>query len=399
MRLSPRTLCAAARAAWRESFPLEGRDVARWFPGHMAKGLKKMQGSLRLVDCIIEVHDARIPLSGRNPLFQETLGLKPHLLVLNKMDLADLKEQQKIIQHLEREGLKHVVFTNCVKDENVKQIIPTVVELVGSSYRYHRGEVGGPGLAEGPPLLLGNPGPVLSPPRGPTSGLSRWGGAPHPGGHAGGVGVRGCGLGGAQPLPLRLQHAEHCVMVTGVPNVGKSSLINSLRRQHLRKGKATRVGGEPGITRAVMSRIQVCERPLMFLLDTPGVLAPRIPSVETGLKLALCGAVLDHLVGEETLADYLLYTLNRHQLLGYVQHYGLGEACDDIASVLKRVAVKLRKTQKVKVLTGTGNVNVIQPDYPAAARDFLRAFRNGLLGTVMLDCDLLQGRSTEEEEP
>uniref|UniRef100_A0AC11BCA8 Mitochondrial ribosome associated GTPase 1 n=1 Tax=Ovis aries TaxID=9940 RepID=A0AC11BCA8_SHEEP len=283
MRLSPRTLCAAARAAWRESFPLEGRDVARWFPGHMAKGLKKMQGSLRLVDCIIEVHDARIPLSGRNPLFQETLGLKPHLLVLNKMDLADLKEQQKILQHLEREGLKHVVFTNCVKDENVKQVIPTVMELVGSSYRYHRGEV--------------------------------------------------------------------------------------------------------------------CERPLMFLLDTPGVLAPRIPSVETGLKLALCGTVLDHLVGEETLADYLLYTLNRHQLLGYVQHYGLGEACDDIASVLKRVAVKLRKTQKVKVLTGTGNVNVIQPDYPAAARDFLRAFRSGLLGPVMLDCDLLQGRSMEEEEP
>uniref|UniRef100_A0A4W2IDA1 Mitochondrial GTPase 1 n=1 Tax=Bos indicus x Bos taurus TaxID=30522 RepID=A0A4W2IDA1_BOBOX len=312
MRLSPRSLCAAVRAAWRESFPLEGRDVARWFPGHMAKGLKKMQSSLRLVDCIIEVHDARIPLSGRNPLFQETLGLKPHLLILNKMDLADLKEQQKIIQHLEREGIKHVVFTNCVKDENVKQ------------------------------------------------------------------------------------HVEYCIMVIGVPNVGKSSLINSLRRQHLRKGKATRVGGEPGITRAVMSRIQVCERPLMFLLDTPGVLAPRIPSVETGLKLALCGTVLDHLVGEETLADFLLYTLNRHQLSGYVQHYGLGEACDDIASVLKRVAVKLRKTQKVKVLTGTGNVNVIQPDYPAAARDFLRAFRSGLLGPVMLDRDLLQGRSAEE---
>uniref|UniRef100_A0A8C6CL98 Mitochondrial GTPase 1 n=1 Tax=Moschus moschiferus TaxID=68415 RepID=A0A8C6CL98_MOSMO len=280
MRLSPRTLCAAARAAWRESFPLEGRDVARWFPGHMAKGLKKMQSSLRLVDCIIEVHDARIPLSGRNPLFQETLGLKPHLLVLNKMDLADLKEQQKIIQQLEREGLKHVVFTNCVKDENVKQIIPTVMELVGSSYRYHRGEVS--------------------------------------------------------------------------------------------------------------------ERPLMFLLDTPGVLAPRIPSVEIGLKLALCGTVLDHLVGEETLADYLLYTLNRHQLLEYVQHYGLGGACDDVASVLKRVAVKLRKTQKVKVLTGTGDVNVIQPDYSAAARDFLRAFRSGLLGPVMLDRDLLQGRPAEE---
>nr|XP_036867245.1 mitochondrial ribosome-associated GTPase 1 isoform X11 [Manis javanica] len=251
MRLPARSLCGAAGAAWRERFPLGGRDVARWFPGHMAKGLKKMQSSLKLVDCIIEVHDARIPFSGRNPLFRETLGLKPHLLVLNKMDLADLKEQQKILQHLEGEGLQNVIFTNCVKDVNIKQVIPMVTELVGSSYRYHRGE-----------------------------------------------------------------NLEACVLVVGVPNVGKSSLINSLRRQHLKKGKATRVGGEPGITRAVMSRIQVCERPLTFLLDTPGVLAPRIESVETGLKLALCGTVLDHLVGEETLADYLLYTLNRHQLFG-----------------------------------------------------------------------------------
>ncbi|XP_047393849.1 mitochondrial ribosome-associated GTPase 1 isoform X4 [Sciurus carolinensis] len=324
MRLSPRAL-RAARAAWREGFPLQGRDVARWFPGHMAKGLKKMQSSLKLVDCVIEVHDARIPLSGRNPLFRETLGLKPHLLVLNKMDLADLTEQQKIEQHLAGEGLKHVIFTNCIKDENVKQIIPKVTELVGSSYRYHRAE-----------------------------------------------------------------NLDCCVLVVGIPNVGKSSLINSLRRQHLRTGKAARVGGEPGITRAVMSRVQVCERPLIFLMDTPGVLAPRIESVETGLKLALCGTVLDHLVGEETMADYLLYTLNRHQLLGYVQHYGLDSACDDIEHVLKRVAVRLGKTRKVKVLTGTGDVNVVQPNYSAAACDFLRAFRSGCFGPVMLDRDVLR---------
>ncbi|XP_023564646.1 mitochondrial ribosome-associated GTPase 1 isoform X2 [Octodon degus] len=314
MRLFPRAMCASV-AAWRQCFPLHGRDVARWFPGHMAKGLKKMQSSLKLVDCIIEVHDARIPLSGRNHLFQETLGLKPHLLVLNKMDLADLTEQQKIVHHLEGEGQKNIIFTNCVKDENIKQ------------------------------------------------------------------------------------NMEYCIMVIGIPNVGKSSLINSLRRQHLKIGKAARVGGTPGITRAVTSRIQVSERPLMFLLDTPGVLAPRIGSVETGFKLALCGTVLDHLVGEETMADYLLFVLNQHRMFRYVQHYGLSGASDDVEHVLKSIAVRLGRTRKVKVLTGTGDVNVIQPNYAAAARDFLQAFRSGLLGPVMLDRDILQGCLPADSEP
>ncbi|XP_040847833.1 mitochondrial ribosome-associated GTPase 1 [Ochotona curzoniae] len=330
------TSCAltAVRAAWREGAAPRGQDVARWFPGHMAKGLKKMQSSLKQVDCIVEVRDARIPFASHNSVFQETLGLKPHLLVLNKMDLADLTERQKITQLLEEgEGLRHVVFTNCVKDQNVQQIIPMVSELIRNSCRYHREE-----------------------------------------------------------------NLDYCVMVVGIPNVGKSSLINSLRRQHLRKGKATRVGGEPGITRAVTSRIQVCERPPVFLLDTPGVLAPRIASVETGLKLALCGTLLDHLVGEETMADFLLHTLNVHQLLGYVQHYGLGSACCDIEQLLKHVAVKLGKTRKVKMLTGTGNLNVIQPDYPAAARHFLQTFRSGLLGPVMLDRDVLCGQAPTQAE-
>ncbi|XP_062070487.1 mitochondrial ribosome-associated GTPase 1 isoform X2 [Lepus europaeus] len=318
MRLSARALSGVTGAAWRAGVALRGQDVARWFPGHMAKGLKKMQSSLTRVDCVVE----------------ETLGLKPHLLVLNKMDLADLTERQKIVQQLEEgEGLRNVIFTNCIKDENVRQVIPAVSQLIGSSHRYHRGE-----------------------------------------------------------------NTDYCVMVAGIPNVGKSSLINSLRRQHLRKGKATRVGGEPGITRAVTSRIQVSERPLVYLLDTPGVLAPRIESVATGLKLALCGTLLDHLVGEETMADYLLHTLNEHRLLGYVQHYGLGGTCQDTEHLLKSVAMRLGKTRKVKALTGTGDVNVVQPNYAAAARDFLQAFRSGQLGPVMLDRDLLHGCPPAETE-
>uniref|UniRef100_A0A2D4MWA1 G domain-containing protein n=2 Tax=Micrurus spixii TaxID=129469 RepID=A0A2D4MWA1_9SAUR len=123
----------------------------------------------------------------------------------------------------------------------------------------------------------------------------------------------------------------------------------------------------------------------MYLLDTPGVLSPQIKSVETGLKLALCGTILDHLVGVEVIADYLLYVLNQQQQFSYVERYGLSGPCDEVGSVLKSIAQHLGKVQKVQVLTGTGNVNVSVPNYNAAACEFIYTFRKGLLGKVMLD--------------
>ncbi|XP_061645015.1 mitochondrial ribosome-associated GTPase 1 isoform X1 [Phyllopteryx taeniolatus] len=315
-----RSLCDVAK--FRSTFDFGGREVAHWFPGHMAKGLKQMRASLKSVDCIIEIHDARIPFSGRNPVFQETLDVKPHLLVLNKMDLADLSNKQRILKELDRNGVNNVLFTNCLKqrDENVTKLVPTVLEMMANSQRFNREE-----------------------------------------------------------------NHNYCLMVIGVPNVGKSSLINSLRRTNLKKGRASRVGGEPGITRSVLTRIQVCERPIMYLLDTPGVLPPKIESVETGMKLALCGTILDHLVGEDIIADYLLYSLNRLEKFSYVEKYNLPEPTNNIQHVLKRIAVKLRKTQRVKAITGVGNVTITVPNYPAAAYDFIRAFRKGELGQVILD--------------
>uniref|UniRef100_A0A8B9J1S3 Mitochondrial ribosome associated GTPase 1 n=1 Tax=Amazona collaria TaxID=241587 RepID=A0A8B9J1S3_9PSIT len=264
------------------------------------------------------LNNAHIPLSGRNPILQEVLGIRPHILVLNKMDLADPSRQPVSTGG----GLRcsHVVFTDCKHDVNVKKIVPLVAKLVDNSPRYHRAE-----------------------------------------------------------------STEYSILVIGVPNVGKSSLINSLRRLHLKKGKATPVGGDPGVTKAVLTRIQVCEKPLMYLVDTPGVLAPKLGDVETGMKLAVCGAIHDHLVGEDIMADYLLYALNRQQQFRYVQRYGLAEACDDIGLVLKHVALAQGRTQKVKVLTGTGNVNMVMLNYPAAAYEFLRDFRAGRLGRVTLD--------------
>ncbi|NXL00541.1 MTG1 GTPase, partial [Mesembrinibis cayennensis] len=341
----------------RERFDFGGRDVASWFPGHMAKGegwergglttsppplltqrcvagLRQMRSSLRRADCLIErtvtlLSGTHIPLSGRNPMLQEALGIRPHVLVLNKMDLAD-PCRQPVSSRAGLAGVLRVTAGRCQQclclcpsdtlDCLSLQIVPLVAKLVGNSPRYHRAE-----------------------------------------------------------------STEYSILVIGVPNVGKSSLINSLRRLHLKKGKATAVGGEPGVTKAVLTRIQVCEKPLMYLVDTPGVLPPKLGDVETGMKLALCGAIRDHLVGEDIMADYLLYALNKRQQFGYVRCYGLAEACDDIESVLKHVALAQGRTQKVKVLTGTGNVNVTMLNYPAAAYKFLRDFRAGYLGRVTLD--------------
>ncbi|XP_020336965.1 mitochondrial ribosome-associated GTPase 1 isoform X1 [Oncorhynchus kisutch] len=309
-------------ANFRAVFDFGDREVAHWFPRHMAKGLKQMKASVKNVDCILEIHDARIPFSGRNPLFQDSLDVRPHLLVLNKMDLADLSAKHMILKQLERHGVKKVLFTDCLRqrDDNVKKLVPMVTELIESQPRFHREE-----------------------------------------------------------------NTNFCLMVIGVPNVGKSSLINALRRTNLKKGRGSKVGGEPGITKAVLTRIQVCERPIIHLLDTPGVLPPKIQSLETGMKLALCGTILDHLVGEDIMADYLLFSLNRLEKYSYVERYDLSEPSDDIQQVLKRIAVKLGKTQRVKAITGVGNITLTVPNYTAAAYDFIRAFRKGELGRVMLD--------------
>ncbi|NXU16698.1 MTG1 GTPase, partial [Pardalotus punctatus] len=300
----------------RERFDFGGRDVASWFPRHMAKGLRQMRLALRRADCLVE--RSHIPLSGRNPALQEALGIRPHVLVLNKMDLADPRRQSVSAGAGPGWGQRW-----CHEQVSVPvplQVVPMVARLVADGPRYHRAE-----------------------------------------------------------------SSEHNILVIGVPNVGKSSLINSLRRLHLKKGKATAVGGEPGITKAVLSRIQVCEKPLMYLVDTPGVLPPKLGDVETGMKLALCGAIRDHMVGEDVMADYLLYILNKQQQFRYVQRYRLGQACDHIEPLLKHVALAQGRTQKVKVLTGTGNVNMMMLNYPAAAYEFLRDFRAGHLGRVTLD--------------
>ena len=310
--------------SFRDTFKVVDKNVLRWFPGHMGKGIQQMEQNLKNVDCLIEVHDARIPVSGRYADFRNTLsGLKPHILVLNKIDLTDKTYMAPAIDRLNSEGIKNIVQTN-LKDEackEAKQILPLMKRLIQDSNRFNRA-----------------------------------------------------------------QEADYCVMVIGVPNVGKSSLINRLRNTHLRKAKAAAVGGVAGITRSVMNRIKISENPLTYLLDTPGILPPHIKDVYCGLKLALVGCSQDHLVGPQMLADYLLFWLNKNNRYDYVEKLGINEPTDDIMEILIQIAVKANKIKKLKNFDG----QIIQrPDFYFAAEYFIKCFRTGELGLYCLDKDVL----------
>ncbi|CAN8010215.1 unnamed protein product [Ixodes pacificus] len=260
-------------STFRKSFQLAPKDMAKWFPTHMYTGMKDMQRKLKSVDCILELHDARIsffqvaihvPFSGRNPNFATMLtAVKPHLLLLNKRDLADPDVEHRVVQQLQEQGVRNVLhIRSSDPSENINKIVPTVANMIRSSERFNRRE-----------------------------------------------------------------EYDYNIMVIGIPNVGKSSLINSLRRSHLgRKGQATRVGAKAGVTMSVLERIkasysptttfcvlpQISQEPSMYLLDTPGVLCPTVKDPVVALQLALCSCMPDHLVGATLIADYLLYWLNQN---------------------------------------------------------------------------------------
>ena len=290
----------------------------------MHKGLEKMQARLKDIDCVIEIHDARIPFSGRDMQFRTFIQLRPHILLLNKADLADRDKLHdlKIVEKLQDQGVDTVFFTDLRQFEksNVlkKKILPMVRELTDSRPRYNR------------------------------EGLN-----------------------------------EYSAMVIGVPNVGKSTFINAVRWAHTKKkGRAVSVGDKAGVTRSVSNRIKVDNNPPVYIVDTPGILTPRVLDIENGMRLALCSCVPDHLVGEENLVDYLLYWLNKRENFSYVSVFGLDEPVDNVMVFLTKVALNSKKMLRVK--DQATNQMVVRPDLQAAALAVLRAFRSGQLGHVCL---------------
>lgn len=314
---------------FRKVFSLPDNNVLRWFPGHMSKAINRMQASFKDTDCIVEIHDARIPVSGRNPKFSDMIKLRPHVLLLNKVDLCDSSLKNKTVATLQQKyGVENILFTNSseFKSNVIKRdLIPMVMKAIDSRPRYKQTDLD-----------------------------------------------------------------KYNIMVIGVPNTGKSTFINAVRRMHTTKQRSVvRSGSIAGITRGVNNPIKVHFDPDISLIDTPGILTPSIPNIEAGMRLSLCGCLTDYLVGEHYIVDYMLYWLNKHGHFSYLEKFELTKPTENVMSFLSHVAKKHKLVQQIRDIDSNSREMVMKPNFQQAAQTVLRSFRSGELGKFTIDKDML----------
>lgn len=301
-------------------------NAVNWHPGHMYSGMQAIIGKLNTVDCVIEVHDARIPTIGRNRKFRRHLGaIKPRILVLNKSDLADLTHWRSVKQRLIDQGDEHVMLTDLSGSElthdskGYTNLMNKAVELIRQSDRYNRSLM-----------------PFFK------------------------------------------------IMIVGIPNVGKSTLINRLRQYHLGlKGEATRTGNEAGVTRSVENMVKICPRPLIYSIDTPGILQPSATrDMNQAMKLALCSTINDKAVNSYELAKFLLDHLHNENNFSYLRPFELDIPETNLDELCRSIAIKNYPNYQTKDGSGeaTENVNVDK-----ICRMLVKYFRKGLYGKVMFE--------------
>ncbi|MEV3125524.1 ribosome biogenesis GTPase YlqF [Paenibacillus larvae] len=281
----------------------------QWFPGHMTRARREIQEKLKQLDVVIELLDARIPLSSRNSMIDEILKDKPRLVVLNKSDLADPVVTEAWVAFFEKETLKALPI-DAASGFQVKDIIPRCKELASHKIEAQIQK-------------------------------------------------------GIKPRPVR-------ALIVGIPNVGKSTLINQLAGK-----KIAATGDRPGITKG-QQWIKVGKE--IDLLDTPGILWPKFEDQLVGLKLAATGAIREEILHLDEIAFYLTKQLIIHYPQALRERYGLAELPGDLEDNHAIVDVMETVGRKRGAIMSGGRV-----DLEKASSVLLRDTRSGKLGRVSLE--------------
>ena len=278
-----------------------------WYPGHMAKAKRLVKENLKLVDVVIEVLDARIPSSSRNPDINGIAGQKPRLVVLNKSDLADPELTRRWKDVFSGEG-DSVVAVDSVNGRGVREVPGLVQQLAA------------PKIA----LLVAS---------------------------------------GRRP------RAARC-MVLGIPNVGKSFFINKLVGQ-----KVTKTGDKPGVTRG-QQWIRVAGN--LDLMDTPGILWPKLEDHEAAFRLAVTGAIKEEVFNLNAVAGKLIKWLAENYPEAVRERYKLEDLAGEPEELLEAIGAK-----RGFFISG-GVVDTLK-----SAQNVLKEFREGKLGRFTLDAPSL----------
>lgn len=275
----------------------------QWFPGHMAKAKRQVIEKLKLIDIVYELVDARIPSSSRNPMIDEIIQNKPRLVLLNKADMADNTKTEEWLKSFKQQNIEAIAIDS-QSGSGMKQIVSTSKVMLKDKI---------------------------------DKMISR----------------------GIKPRAIR-------ALIVGIPNVGKSTLINRLAHKNIAK-----TGDRPGITKA-QSWIKVGKE--LELLDTPGILWPKFEDQEVGYRLAATGAIKDEILNLQDIAVFSLNFLKQEYPEQLKKRYKLEEIPEDIVELFDEIG------RRRGCIAAGGYIN-----YDKVAELVLREIRTEKLGQLTLE--------------
>ena len=274
-----------------------------WYPGHMAKTKKQIIEDLKLIDIVIEILDARIPLASQNPDIENCIKDKNKIIVLNKADLADNNITNKWIEFYKNKGIKAIAV-----ESNNSKGIKDVIESIKLEYETLKEKY----------MQKGRIGKAIR------------------------------------------------VMVVGIPNVGKSTFINSIAKRNTAK-----VGNKPGVTKQ-KQWIKITNE--IELMDTPGMLWPKLENKDLAMHLAFVGTIGDNAMDKEEIAYYLLEYLINNYPERIIDRFNIELEEKETMDVLEEIARK-----RGAIISG-GNINMQK-----VSDIILNEFQNGKLGRITIE--------------